>query len=333
MSMMKRLSKNLLNFVSTSKERAIIEARLVTESNHQAAKLVGIPRRTVDRAVNRVINRAEEEGVGSSFVPESKILILDIETAPMLSYLWNLWPKGGINHQMVERPTYILSWAAKWLGAEETLFDALCYNEDYSAGEENDRRMLEGIWRLLDDADFVVAHNGDRFDVKHLNTAFFMAGLRPPRPYRQIDTLKMVRRTFAFDSNRLDYLLTRLFGRTKMDAGGFETWRQCMLGNMEAWDTLVRYNIQDTLDVEELYLAIRGWDKGHPNITTNTGGSGARRCSTCGSENVVELPDAAVCTNVSRFSLYQCGDCGSHLRGRTNLLTQQDKETLLVKAR
>lgn len=116
MSMMKRLSKNLLNFVSTSKERAIIEARLVTESNHQAAKLVGIPRRTVDRAVNRVINRAEEEGVGSSFVPESKILILDIETAPMLSYLWNLWPKGGINHQMVERPTYILSWAAKWLG-------------------------------------------------------------------------------------------------------------------------------------------------------------------------------------------------------------------------
>lgn len=329
--MMKKLSRYLLNFVSTTKEAEIIEARLQEGSNNRAAQRLGIPRRTVDRAVNRVMKRAEEAGV-SADIESAKILAIDIETAPLLSYLWSLWPNGGVNPQMVEAPSYVLSWAAKWIGGDEVFVDALCFDEDYEPGIEDDLRMLTGIWHLLDEADFVVGHNGDRFDIKRLNTRFLLAGLNPPSPYRQIDTLKMVKRCFAFDSNKLDYLLRQICGRAKGESGGFETWRRVMAGDMDAWDQLVRYNMQDVVDLEEVYLAIRSWDKSHPNVAT----AGAERllpvCTTCGSENLIPTLKTSG-TNASKFPLYQCGDCGTHVRGRKSVLTKEAKAALMMRAR
>lgn len=330
---MKTLSKALLSFTSTSKEADIIEARLSKTSNNSVARALDIPRRTVDRTVKRVIQRAEEAGVTPE-IGRAKVLILDIETAPMLSYLWSLWPRGGINADMQESASYVLSWAAKWLGDDEVMADAICYNRGYSVGDEDDRRMLRGIWKLLDEADFVVAHNGDKFDIKRLNTAFLLAGLGPPRPYKQIDTLKMVKRAFAFDSNRLNYLLGALFGTSKAETGGFETWRQCILGNMEAWDTLIAYNKQDVTELERLYLEIRAWDKSHPSLSVMDPGAGGSipACTTCSSENISPT-GAYVYTNASRFEGYVCEDCGSQMRGRESKLSLAEKASLLVKAR
>lgn len=333
---MNKLSSTLLNYVSTTTnspydEREIIESRLATGSNNATAKELGIPRRSVDRAVKRVIKRAEESGV-SVTVPNPKILCLDIETAPMLTYLWRLWIQGGVNHVMQESSTYILSWAAKWVGDSEVMSDALCYSPDYVPGMESDTYMLQGIWDLLDEADFVVAHNGDKFDIKHLNTQFLLAGFNPPAPYRQIDTLKMVKRTFAFDSNRLDYLLRKLFGRTKADSGGFETWRECILGNMDAWETLIRYNREDVEDLEDVYLTIRAWDKSHPSVATGEGRSGQPCCTVCGSENLRPTNRTAK-SNVSRFPVLRCGDCGATVRTRTSDITPEERKGLLMKAR
>lgn len=334
--MKKKMSSALLNFVSTNNksphdEEAIMRSRLRTGSNNATAKELGIPRRSVDRAVKRVMERALDEGVPIT-VPNPKILFIDIETAPMLTYLWRLWVQGGVNHVMQEHSVYIISWAAKWLGEDEVMSNALCYAEDYHPGMELDRGMLQGIWELLDEADFVVGHNGDKFDIKHLNTQFLLAGFHPPSPYRQIDTLKMVKRMFSFDSNRLDYLLRKLFGRTKEDVGGFETWRQCVLGNMEAWERMLHYNRQDVVDLEEVYLTIRAWDKSHPSVATGEGRNGEPCCTVCGSENVHDTGRTQQ-TNVSRFQVYRCGDCGTTVRGRSTLINPQERSKLLVKAK
>lgn len=328
MMKMTNLSNILLNYASTNKELRVIMARLASDSNNKASELVDIPRRTVDRIVARVAQRAqlagEEIGVG-----QPKILILDIETAPMLSYIWSLW-KPAFGTAMLEHTTYILSWAAKWHDSDEVFADAICYNEDYAAGDEDDKRMLQNIWNLLDEADFIVAHNGDKFDIKKLNTRFLLNGMTPPSPYKQIDTLKIVKRVFGFDSNRLDHLLKEMYDEGKDDAGGFDTWRGCMAGDMESWEKLISYNKADVTKLERLYMDIRGWDKQHPSAATHGGGTGKTVCTVCGSEDV-KPTGKTVSTGVSVFPLFTCQGCGAHMRGRSSLLSPRQKQAVLVK--
>ena len=54
--------------------------------------------------------------------------------------------------------------------------------------------MIEGIWKLLDEADAVVTWNGVSFDMKHLRREFVLAGLTPPSPWKDIDLMLTVKR-------------------------------------------------------------------------------------------------------------------------------------------
>lgn len=333
---MKSLSTRLLNYVSNKTrgrydEEEIISTRLQCASNREAAAALGIPRRTVDRTVARVVERAEEQGEVVT-VDSPNILVLDIESAPILGFMWHFW-KGGTAPAMYQRPSYVMSWAAKWLGEDDVMADAICYNEDYQAGDEDDTRMLLGIWELLDDADFVVAHNGDNFDLKKLNTAFLLAGMGPPAPYKSIDTLKILKRKFKFDSNKLDYVLQQLEDKPKHDSGGFETWRGCMAGDMGAWEKLIEYNIEDVKDLERIYLRVRSWDHLHPSFATHKPIKGELVCTVCGSENVTLREGKTVSTAASVFQLYTCDDCGHHMRSRQSLLTTQQANNSLQNAK
>lgn len=301
----------------------IISTRLSTTSNREAARELDLPRRSVDYTVNTVIERAEKAGETST-VEAPRILAVDIETAPMLSYLWSFWQKG-VPPKMQESAGYILSWAAKWVGEDEIF----CQHNPTGEPEE---RVMTGLWFLLDDADFVVAHNGDKFDIKKINTQFLLMGMRPPSPYKQIDTLKMLKRCFAFDSNRLDYVTTMLYGEGKKSHDGFDMWTRCMKGDEQAFEEMLEYNKQDVLLLERLYLDIRAWDKQHPSAATHGTVSDMPVCVTCGSEDVYET-DHTISTGVSKFRVWECGDCGSQMRSRKSLITPEQRRHLLVKAR
>jgi hypothetical protein len=324
-----KISKELLRYCENEQEEQRLKAVLEHGSNRAAAEHLWVDRRTVDRTVNRVIERAVSEGFVLDTAP--RILIFDIETAPCLSWLWSLY-KPVFGHNMMESESYVLSWAAKWLGEDEVMVDGICNNPNYSSGDEDDRRMLEGIWQLLDEADFVVAHNGDKFDVKRLNTRFVLNRMVPPSSYRVIDTLKIVKRTFAFDSNRLDFLLKVFFGDSKGESGGFETWRGCINGDMEAWDQLLAYNKDDVTKLEQLYLEIRGWDRLHPSAATAGGVRSTHVCTVCNSEDVELIPGKYHHTSVSKFPLFRCNDCGATMRSRDSVITPQQRANLLVKA-
>jgi DNA polymerase III epsilon subunit-like protein len=56
----------------------------------------------------------------------------------------------------------------------------------------------------MDEADLICAHNGDAFDIKKINSRLIVNGFKPPSPFKTIDTLKIARRVFKFDSNKLD---------------------------------------------------------------------------------------------------------------------------------
>ena len=250
-----------------------------------------------------------------------KILLLDIETAPKVSYVWRFF-KENIGADQVLKHGHIMSYAAKWLGQ-----DTIMYEENR---KEDDRRIIDSLIRLLDIADIVVAHNGVKFDFAVVSGRALVHGINPPSPYKVVDTLKVARKNFAMPSNSLQYLAMVLGCHEKKKHNkfpGFELWLECLRNNEEAWDEMKKYNIQDVETLEEIYLKMRPWINNHPNIATMEENE-KEACPKCGSHHMQKRGFAY--TNVGKYQRYQCQDCGGWSRSRYTLIGQDVRKTLLV---
>src|SRR5574343_2111727 len=172
-----------------------------------------------------------------------RVLLLDIETAPNLAYVWGLWDQNvGINQ--IVNSGYVLCWSAKWLDEEPVIFDSINKSGEVS--------MLKHIHNLLNESDVVVTHNGVKFDLPTLNKEFLIKGFDPPSPYKQVDTLTNCRRLYRFESNKLQYVAQQLGLGSKVDHSGFELWVNAMKNDPAAWEEMERYNRQDVVLLEKL---------------------------------------------------------------------------------
>jgi uncharacterized protein YprB with RNaseH-like and TPR domain len=198
--------------------------------------------------------------------------------------------------------SYVLCYAAKWLGDEDIYFD--------SVHQSKPKIMLKGIHALLDSADAVIHYNGTKFDIPTLNKEFLLNKLLPPSPYKQIDLLRVVRSNFRFPSNKLDYVSQRLGLGKKHAHEGHDLWVKCMNGDKDAWKRMEEYNIQDVVLLESLYDNLLPWIKNAPNRNLYQDITG---CPTCGSTRL-QKRGTAVSTTGS-YQRYQCRDCGSWSQG------------------
>src|SRR6266487_356449 len=193
---------------------------------------------------------------------DPRILLFDIETAPSLGWVWEKWETNVL---AFKTQWYILSFAYKWLGEKRIHTHALPDFTIFTKDREDDSGLVRELWSLLDRADIVVGHNGDRFDLRKSNARFIVHGLAPPSPYKSIDTLKIARRHFNFTSNRLDDLGQYLSVGRKLAHTGVHLWLGCMRGDEKSWTMMRRYNAQDVALLERVYLKLRPWATGHPN--------------------------------------------------------------------
>ncbi len=191
------------------------------------------------------------------------VLIYDIESTPQAAYVWGSYKQNVLK---TIRPWYILSVAYKWLGTDDTHFVSVFqdpkFRPDNGVGKMRpniDRFVVGRLWHLFDKADVVVAHNGDKFDQKKSQARMLVYGTPPPTPYRQIDTLKEVRRYANFASNRLNDLGAQLGLGEKEHHSGLHTWFGCMAGDPVQWDAMERYNLQDIALLEDLYMELLPW--------------------------------------------------------------------------
>ena len=116
-----------------------------------------------------------------------KVLLLDIETAPNIGYVWGKYEQDVIKYI---QEWYVLCFTGKWLDSGKTVTLGLPGFPDYEKNRTDDKALIEELWKMLDEADVVVAHNGDKFDIKKINTRFLVHGLTPPAPYKPVDTLR-----------------------------------------------------------------------------------------------------------------------------------------------
>jgi len=209
-----------------------------------------------------------------------KVLAFDIETAPIKAYVWSVW-NTNISADKIVSEWFMLTWSAKWLFDSGVMSARLTKKEVLT---EDDSRITNKIWKLLDEADIVIAHNARKFDIPKLQTRFLLHSLNPPRPYRQIDTLLIVRREFGFTHNNLN-VLAKVLGLGQKINTNFQLWKDCLNGNKEALKNMETYNKQDVLLLEEVYLALLPWIKSHPNVGLYLD-SDVSVCSSCGSDQI-----------------------------------------------
>ena len=186
--------------------------------------------------------------------------------------------------------------------------------DTYPDDPENDIHVVKQLWELFDEADVVVGHNADRFDMRKANARFLEQGLGAPSPVQQVDTLKIARKHFLFDSNRLDDLGQAFDLGRKAPTGGFKLWRQCMEGKKSAWNTMKKYNKQDVVLLEDVYMAMRPWMKGHPSL--NLIADRPRSCPICAAPKESMVRRGKRYTKVSAFQQWRCSDCGGYSRSR-----------------
>lgn len=322
------LSK-LFHVCDSARQVEVLEAVIEAEGSPLKAERLLVAngkQRLNDSSIGKMMRRLYylHRQVINSLGDQPKILIVDIETAPTMAWVWRMW-KENINHNQMIEDSYIMCFAAKWLGEDE-----VHYHEQRG---KDDGELTKILIDYLDQADLVVAHNGDRFDIPRINTAAIKAGILPPSPYKSVDTLKVVKKHFKFARNTLQHVASQLGCTDKdehKDFHGFELWKECMAGNVDAWAEMKTYNIQDVLTLEEVYLELRPWHKEHPNVGIYFEDY-EPRCSKCGHDHLVH--NSYYRTDVSKFQVLRCAKCGGFSRSRLNNFPKDIRANLLTTVR
>lgn len=239
---------------------------------------------------------------------EPRILLYDIETAPAIGYIWEMWNTNVLG---IKEDWYIICFGWKWLGEGEVQYID-------SNGRRSDVKLVRKLHQLLDEADVVIAQNGDAFDQKKANTRFNFHNLGPVSPYQSIDTLKESRLYFSQMSHSLKHLPALMGIKEKKLAGhDFSLWLECMAGKDEAWSDMEAYTRQDVEVLEALYLKLRPWigtpgKRAHPNLALISGRLDS--CPKCGHDKLIKRGTHR--TSVSKWQTWQCKKCGGYTRDR-----------------
>lgn len=206
-----------------------------------------------------------------------KRLLYDIETSFCQGHFWR--PGWGVNilpHQIIKHAQIIcISW--KWEGEDEV------YNLDWGLKKQCDKTLLKKFIKELDKADEIIAHNGDRFDIKWIRTRAVFHGLEMKHTYNSIDTLKWAKKYLNLPSNKLSEICKYFNLVNKLDAGGISTWTDIVFNkDREALDRMLHYCDGDILSLESVFNKLLPYAK--PNLHYGVLRGGAKfNCPNCGS--------------------------------------------------
>jgi len=239
-----------------------------------------------------------------------KILLLDIETLPMKVLVFGLYQEvTSMSH--VKQDWTMACWCAKWLDSKEVMSDALPNYGDYNKNKPNDTKIVSKLHKLLDEADVVVTQNGVRFDVSKIYAKFIEHGIKPPSPFKNVDTCKIAKSIFGFTSNKLDDIGKLLKVGRKINTGGFKLWNDCMEGDLKAWNKMVRYCANDVLLLEKVYKKMLPFMNKHPN--RNCFSEVKNNCPKCGSDKIIQR--GYIYQTLGKRKRFQCKSCGGWCSG------------------
>lgn len=258
-----------------------------------------------------------------------KILVGDIETFPALSYHFNFW-NNNVNDDFIREDTSLMSTAFKWLEQDDAFYVS---QRGKGKNIRDDKQQLLKVRRILHEADFIVAHNGKKFDMRKLRGYMALRGLPPFEPVKVIDTYQLNKQAFGFDKQSLKWTSSRLSNTPKLDHAAFpgsKLWVGCLEDDPAAWLENFEYNFTDVISLEQKYLRLRGWYERHPNLGPYFNNpKEAHCCPNCGSFDV-KVSKRNRMTDLGIYHQYVCNHCGKYSRGRYLAATKEQRAHILV---
>lgn len=254
-----------------------------------------------------------------------KILLIDIETKPLLLYGWALFDQNfGLNQ--IKEDTSILSFSAKWLGEDKMIYADIRHKRN----KNDDKELVVKIAKLLNEAHIVVGHNLKRFDRRRINARLIYHGIPRPAPYREEDTLTLAKKHFGFTSNKLEYLAKFLGVKhkklTQRKYSGMDLWTACLDNVKEAWVEMEQYNKRDVLALEGVYNRLAPWGTAvnHSTYTDST----LDPCN-CGSTSFTKR--GYNYSNAGKYQRFECTQCHAWTSSKENLLTKEKRKSIRKK--
>jgi len=237
---------------------------------------------------------------------EPKILFWDVENSHNIVATFNLF-KAFIPHDNILQHWFMFCASWKWAGKDKVhtvslLDDPLRFKEDHT----DDYYVIAKIHEALSEADAVVAHNGDRFDMKKFNARAIQHGFQPIPEVIQIDTLKIAKAKFNFNYNKLDFLGEYLGVGKKIKTDN-ELWLRCLRGERKALKEMLHYNKQDVVVLEKVYDKLKPYVPAKVNFNLFKS-TGTQVCPSCGGNHTHRSGIRR--TRTREYYRYQCQGCG-----------------------
>jgi len=234
-------------------------------------------------------------------ITKRKRLYFDIESAPNIGFFWKSGFKLQIGPQNIIKERAIICICYKWEEEKEAHF--LTWDS-----KQSDKKMLQQFAKVLNSADEIIGHNGDRFDLPWVRTRCLKYGIEMYPKYITIDTLKIARSKFNFNSNKLDYIAGYLGIGHKIKTD-FNLWTDIVLHkDKKAMDAMVKYCKMDVILLEKVFKALSS----HIDPKTHYGvvfGQDRGSCPECGSDELVVNNRRTSASGLVKIQ-FRCKNCG-----------------------
>lgn len=230
-------------------------------------------------------------------------LFFDIETSPNIGLFFEAGYKKNIGYDSIIKERAIICICYKW--EDDKQVQHLHWDKNQS-----DKKMLEAFIKVANESDEIVGHNGDRFDLAWIRTRCLFHGIEIFPTYTTIDTLKISRAKFKFNSNKLDYIASFL-GMGKKIKTEFSMWKKIVLENDKvSLEKMIKYCKMDVVLLEKVFkkLANHIPPKTHYGLIFN---SDRQDCPECGSDHIVVSKHRISSVGTKKIQ-FLCRTCGKY---------------------
>jgi DNA polymerase elongation subunit (family B) len=234
---------------------------------------------------------------------KAKVLVLDIENSQMIISkfpTYNLWDINHIDPKYIEHDWYLTCAAWLWVDAENGTYSrsysvsTLDNPKAYKKNFRDDLVVVKKMHEVIQQADIIVGHNSNAFDLKKINQKIIDYKLPTIDYPPTVDTLLANRKYGKASSNSLAHLCRHYGIAQKMELPK-GVMHAADMGCAKSMKKLVAYNKQDIVSTAQLYLRLLPYIKNHPDIrrilnlvSTPKEGLSTPQCGTCGSHNVIK---------------------------------------------
>jgi hypothetical protein len=245
-----------------------------------------------------------------------KRLYFDLEVSPNLGLFWKSGFKLNISPEDIIQERAIMCVCYKWEG--DSQINSMVWNKG------DDKELLIKFTKILQQADEVIGHNGDRFDIKWFRTRCLYHRIPCPPNITSVDTLKLAKNNFLFNSNKLDYIGDFL-GLGKKIKTEYGLWKDILLHNStKAMKAMVTYCKRDVQLLEDVHVTFKPYVPHKTHVAVLLGGEKID-CPECASENTQKRGFAILASGVKKQRC-QCNDCGKWYQIAFTTATKQFNE-------